>query len=219
MPSFTRARKPEEKESRRAHVLKTARTLLQNGTPLQELGLNELARHAEMTKSNLYRYFESREHVLLELLRDEWSTWFAALSGTWRRAPNKHSALSHLARHFARSLARQPLLCELTSALPSVLERNLSETAILSFKRESLTFFEQAATFISTQVPELSKGAAFQLMHDGAALVTGIWPHAHPAPAVARVIASQPELCSFARNFEADLSRLLHASAVNLSKH
>jgi AcrR family transcriptional regulator len=209
---FTRARKPEEKESRRAHVLATARAMLTSGTPLQELGLNELARRAKMTKSNLYRYFESREHVLLELLRDEWFAWYAQMTATWQAPEKKASALRHLTDHVCHTLAAHPLLCELTSALPSVLERNLSEEAILAFKLESLSFFARAEAFIREHLPNLPAGTGLQLMNDGVSLITGLWPHAHPAPAVARAIAKEPRLCVFKHDFRAELSRLLHAS-------
>ncbi len=57
---------------------------------------------------------------------------------------------------------------------------------------------------------------AVQLLNDGAVVVTGLWPYAHPAPAVDRAIASAPELCGFRRDFARDLARLFHAIAVNL---
>jgi AcrR family transcriptional regulator len=216
MDAFLRARRPDQKESRRAHLLATARAMLEAGTPLQELGLNELARRAEMTKSNVYRYFESREHVLLGLLREEWTAWFETLTTSWRAPAGKTPPLRHLARHLARTLAARPLLCELASALPGVLERNLSEGAIGEFKQLWLGFLTAVAAFVSARVPELTPPLAARLMYDGAALVTGLWPHANPAPAVARAIAATPELGVFQRDFAADLARFLYAIAADL---
>jgi len=65
---FQRARQPEQREERRAHLLTTARAMLEGGVDLRALTLNALAREAGMAKSNVYRYFETREALLLELL-------------------------------------------------------------------------------------------------------------------------------------------------------
>src|SRR5260370_14672915 len=68
--SFQRARKPEEKEMRRQAILKAARKLLgEVGT--SEPSLSELARRSGVSKANVYRYFESREDVLLQLWIEE----------------------------------------------------------------------------------------------------------------------------------------------------
>src|SRR5712692_5405304 len=68
--TFRRARRPEEKEVRRQQILAAARKLLA-GRGVGELSLNELARRAGVSKPNVYRYFESREDVLLQVWVDE----------------------------------------------------------------------------------------------------------------------------------------------------
>ena len=213
--TFVRARQPEQKEERRAHLLATARALLDSGTPLQDISLNELARQAAMTKSNVYRYFESREAVLLELLRDEWFAWFATLTLTWTPAATSQP-LRHLIGHIAHTLAARPTLCLLTSVLPSVLEQNLSEDAIADFKRMTLGFFGETATFMSRVVPGMTHTMAMGLMQDGAIVLAGLYPHTHPADAVERALQAHPDLRVFTRDFEADLARFLYAIAIDL---
>ena len=66
---FQRARQPAQKEQRRTHLLTTARELLAGGVGLRALSLNELARHAEMAKANVYRYFPNKYALLHELGR------------------------------------------------------------------------------------------------------------------------------------------------------
>ncbi len=63
---FQRARRPEE--VRRQQILTAARTLLAE-RGVSELSLNELARRSGVSKPNVYRYFESREDVLLQWRR------------------------------------------------------------------------------------------------------------------------------------------------------
>jgi AcrR family transcriptional regulator len=211
---FLRARQPEQKEERRAQLLATARVMLEAGTDLRELTLNELARQAGMAKSNVYRYFETREALLLELLWSEWAAWFEALVADPPRRGRGPKALSALAACIARSLARRPLLCKLTAALPSVVEQNLSEERIAEFKAQSLLFFGELARFLHGRVPDLSEARYASLVHDTVTLLVGLYPFAAPAPAVARVLEREA-FAFFRRDFEADLARMILALATS----
>jgi AcrR family transcriptional regulator len=195
--------------------MNTARALLDEGTSLRELSLNELARRASMTKSNVYRYFESREAVLLALLVDEWTSWFEALRQGWPSAGAAANDLDWVMKRLARTTADRPRLGLLTSALPSVLEQNLSEEAIREFKLLSRAFFDEVAAFVATCSPELSRASALQLLQDGIAIIVGLYPLAHPAEAVVRAMRT-PELQSLTRDYSRDLERFLLALARDL---
>jgi AcrR family transcriptional regulator len=209
---FTRARSPEEKEQRRTHLLATARGLLEGGVALPDLSLNELARQAQMAKANVYLYFESREALLLALLWEEWGAWSDALVAELER--RRVPSLDALARRIARSLAGRKLLCELTAALPSVLEQNLSEESILDFKRGTLTLLERIAAVLARQCPELSAAAHAALLYDAAHAVVALYPATHPSPAAARAL-SAPDLGFFRRDFAHELERFVRALAAH----
>jgi AcrR family transcriptional regulator len=164
-----------------------------------------------MAKSNVYRYFESREALLLELLWDEWAGWFPAMAKSIRK-PKAGDALAPLVRHVARTIAARPLLCALTAALPSVLEQNLSEAAILDFKVRSLALLREGAAFFASCAPQISAEAWARLIHDAMAVIAGLHPFAHPAEPAARVL-DDPALRFYRRDFGADLERFLLALA------
>lgn len=213
---FLRARKPEEKEQRRAHLLTTARELLERGAGARTLSLNELARQAGMAKANVYRYFESREALLLELLWDEWLRWFGELSRELAGCPQL--GLEALIRRLTRSLSGEALLCELASELPSALEQNLSEEAVRTFKQSTLALFRDTASFLHERCPVLAATTYTELLHDIAQAVIGLYRAAHPAPAVARVL-EEPELAFFRRDFRSELERFALALAAQHEKH
>ena len=203
---FLRARRPEQKEERRAQLLDTAAEFLVQGGSLHELGLSELARRAGMAKSNVYRYFESREALLLELLQLAFGTCFERLSAEAESvAP---LSIEPFVQLFARSLSAEPLLGPLTTALPSVLEHNLSKDTIRTFKLSSLQFLRQAAQGLHQICPTLSTQQHQELLSHMLILVAGLWPHAHPAPVVAELV-QEPELHAFAHDFPRDLERAL----------
>src|SRR5436305_8694633 len=77
--TFQRARSAEQREERRRTILDTALKMLDE-MPVAELTLNGLSRRVGLAKSNVLRYFESREAVLLELLDSAWREWLARLA-------------------------------------------------------------------------------------------------------------------------------------------
>ena len=62
--TFQRARSDEQRAIRRQTILDTAAAMLED-MPVSELSLNELSRRVGLAKSNVLRYFDSREAVLL----------------------------------------------------------------------------------------------------------------------------------------------------------
>src|SRR5688572_27042209 len=95
--TFQRARKPEEIEARRVTLLAAAAALFDEEGP-QGAGLNAIAARAGFTKSNVYRYFESREDVLLSLFHMELTAFVDALEARITECkPNDLDALAKAA--------------------------------------------------------------------------------------------------------------------------
>ena len=65
--TFQRARSDEQRALRSQAILDTAAAMLEE-MPVADISLNELSRRVGLAKSNVLRYFDSREAVLLELL-------------------------------------------------------------------------------------------------------------------------------------------------------
>ena len=126
--TFRRARNEEQREVRRQAILSTAEAMLAE-MPVAALSLNELSRRVGLAKSNVLRYFESREAVLLELLDAAWREWLEALEvelGGDPPAAPVGDRVERVAAAIAGTLAARPMLCELASASAGVLERNIS---------------------------------------------------------------------------------------------
>jgi AcrR family transcriptional regulator len=209
---FQRARQPEQKEERRAHLLATARAMLEGGVDLGALSLSELARQAGMAKSNVYRYFETREALLLALLWEEWLAWYERMVATYKPAARRDAAFVALVRHLAQTLAARPLLCALITATPSVLERNLGEEATRDFKTRSVEALRQMGRSLAALVPDLSAEEYAALLYDSIAVIGGLYPTAYPAAYAARVVA-EPPFALLRRDLARDVERFLLALA------
>jgi len=207
---YLRARSPEQKEERRRHLLDTAKSLLLEITDAHPLGINELARKAEMTKSNVYRYFESSEAVLMDLLVDEFAAWHAELSAALARGGKSGARIEHIARVFASTISARPLLCRLTSILPSILERKASFERVVDFKSKLLAVKQRAAQDFHARVPQLPVRDFEQVLRHAVPLIIGLWPLSNPAEIAAQVV-ELPGLESLRYDFEQDLEHALLA--------
>ncbi|WOB28166.1 MULTISPECIES: TetR/AcrR family transcriptional regulator [Xanthomonas] len=208
--SYARARSPQQKEERRRHLLATARAMLTDSPAALDLGINELARHAQMTKSNVYRYFESSEAVLMDVLVEEFAAWQHELGAALARTGKNGSTIEHIARAFASTLCARPLLCRLISIMPSILERNVSSERMVEFKGKLLTIRQQAAAAFHSLCPALTTPAFEQVIKHALPLIIGLWPLSNPVGVAAQVIALH-EFKNLRYSFEDDLEHALLA--------
>jgi AcrR family transcriptional regulator len=215
---FQRARRPEQKEERREQLLETARALLAEVSDPQALSLSELARRAGMAKSNVYRYFESREAILIELLTLEWMGWSEDVRAQLlQRAPADVISLEYLSQLLADAVVRRPLLGPLCSILPTIIEHNVEPETVRRFKLGALLFLRESAVFFNQQAPHLSVQAYEEFAHYTVTLLIGLWPLSHPSPAVQAVLAA-PELLPFRHDFAHDFARALWLFALGLQR-
>ncbi len=194
--TFQRARNEEQREARRRVILDTAAGMLDE-MPLAELSLNELSRRVGLAKSNVLRYFESREAVLLELLDDFLGRWLVDLAAELaggidaQAAPETRSA--RLAEILSSSLADRPVLCDLFGAQGGVLEHNVSIEAIKRHKRSSLGRLATMTGLVRQYLPEIGDGAQlFCLM--GLLSAGAMSAYVPPPPSLLAAYAEEPAL-------------------------
>ena len=165
--------------------------------PLAELSLNELSRRVGLAKSNVLRYFESREAVLLELLDDFLGRWLVDLAAELAGGIDAQAApelrATQLAEILSSSLADRPVLCDLFGAQGGVLEHNVSVEAIKRHKRSSLGRLATMTGLVRQHVPELGDGAQMfclmSLLSAGA-----LSAYAPPPPSLRAAYADEPAL-------------------------
>jgi AcrR family transcriptional regulator len=201
---YLRARSPEQKEERRRHLLDTAKSLLLEIPDVHALGINELARKAEMTKSNVYRYFESSEAVLLDVLVEEYMAWRGELVKALSRGGKRSGTIEHIARAFSATWAARPLLCRLTSIFPSILEHNVSAERIVQFKHGLLAVRQETAVDFHGCVPSIPAATFERFIHLAVPMLIGLWPLANPGE-VAATVMRRADLAALRYQYQEDL--------------
>jgi AcrR family transcriptional regulator len=199
--TFIRARTPEAKAERRAAILEAAVALLAH-SGIEHTTLNAIATTAGITKSNIYRYFESREEILMRLLTQDLREASHALSQVLT-APRP---LPEVAATLANGLAANPRLCLLISITASTLEHNISTETLREIKRDMITSLETTAAALHKALPEIpleQAGNAVQILFT---LTIGLWPDSTPGPAL-MALYKEPEFAAYKQNFGESLRR------------
>jgi AcrR family transcriptional regulator len=183
---FQRARRPEQMAARRSAIMAVARSMLAEKN-VADISLRELSDRVGLAKSNVLRYFDSREAIFLELLDEEFRSWLdevTRLLGRPRaRKPNYANEI-RVATTIADSLAARPLLCELIGSMAGVLERNISTNFARDFKARAMANIDALAQLVARHLPWLPRELT-ELFAEGALTLTaGMYPFSVPTEPV-----------------------------------
>ena len=206
-PDFKRAHRPEQKEERRRQILRAASELLAS-EGFDGVSLNAIARSVGVAKSNLYRYFDSREDIFLHLLQADFGGWVTEVERRLAEFAGSDDA-DGVSTALASACAERPRTCALISVLAAVLEQNASEDSLRSFKYATLGLGLRLGNALHAALPSLSVAQCAVLMQPVYALVAGLWPAKQYTEAMERVM-QEPALAPFATSFEEELRRSLH---------
>ena len=202
MTGLRRARSPEDKEQRRQDILDHAWALFQ-ARPWAEITMSDVAEASGLSKAALYRYFETKETLFLEVEAVRLGSWLHELGAELDRLPRPASpeAVSAL---IADSLVARPGLPRLLALLHVSLEQNVPFDAALAFKRALHDWLERLGSQLEASLgslpPGTGLGAALQLH----ALCIGLWQMADAGPVVKRLL-ERPELKPLRIDFRAAL--------------
>jgi len=218
MAVFQRARSDEQREARRQAILGAAAAMLAE-MPVAEVTLNELSRRVGLAKSNVLRYFESREAVLLELLNSADQDWLTQLDHDLMAADLAASIAARcaqLAATVAASLASRPMLCDLISAQAAVLERNVSLEVAARYKRASMADITALGGLMLRCIPELGAQDAVKLAGVTIMTTAALWPYTQPSAALLAAYEADPELADMRLEFTATIREVIEVMSAGL---
>lgn len=213
---FQRARSEEQRQQRRDAILSVASQMLAQ-MPVAEISLNELSRRVGLAKSNVLRYFDSREAILLDLFDQQLNQWATELDGSLVATEGTlRERIKALGTMMADSIAKRPIMCDLASAQAAVLERNITVEVALSHKQLVNSEVMTVVTAMRRVVPEFSEGQAYQVVAHTLLMTAGAWPQAQPSSAVQGAYDTDPEVARVQMDFRTLLYDTITLTATGL---
>jgi AcrR family transcriptional regulator len=204
--TFQRARSPAQKQQRREAILEAARTLAV-GNGVRNLTLAAVAHEAGLSKTNILRYFETRDELCLQVTVEEWRDWAQAANA---RLGGARSGPAEVADALALTIAEQPLFCDLLSQGAINLDNKVSARAVRTLELTVGPANEALAGTIAQSLPELGQVLAADLIIVTAMMAGAIWLRASPSPALTSVYENDPEMPVAFLDFAATLRCLIH---------
>lgn len=189
--SFQRARSPEQMEARRTAIMAVARALLAEKN-VGDISLREMSDRVGLAKSNVLRYFDSREAIFLEVLDEEFTAWLSDVDGRLGRPRARKTGYANeirVATVIADSLVGRPLLCELVGSMASVLERNISRDFARDFKARAMAKIGSLAQLVARHLPWLPPEFTAFFAEAALTLTAGMYPFSVPTEPVRIAIA------------------------------
>jgi AcrR family transcriptional regulator len=209
--SFQRARRPEQKSRRREDILATAAELARL-SGVARVSLGDIATAVGLAKSNVLRYFGTREEIYLELTMREGDDWAAAVGAALHQA----SGVPAVAAALADAYADRPLYCDLTTHAETMLEHNVSVAALRVYKLWAIDTYFTVGRQIIAACPQLTDTDGASLVMAASAFVAKLFPLSRPPEALRELYDREPEIARVFPPLRPTLQRMIAATAAGL---
>lgn len=169
--NWKRARSTKQKEERISEILDASAALFHTKS-YDEVSMIMIANKSGFTRSNLYRYFKTKEEIFLELYINDVVLWKESLIVNLVGNESKEEFVDI----WIKVLTEQDRLLELMPLLALSLEKNSSEEVYKRIKRKLYLEVVEIRDAVGKIFPKLDASSLFQFLIMQQALVAGLWP-------------------------------------------
>jgi len=206
LPPFQRARQPKQIEQRQEAILEAALVLFQK-KGLENVTLADIAEKGGTVKSNIYRYFDSREHIYLRVLQRQASEWEKGVMPALEALKRKGTA-QKVAEVLTRSFIQSVGYSTLITVINPVLEKALSPELVMDFRTAFFERRKRLAQALAAALPDTHAEKTFPLTLHIFTHVAGLWPLCHPSSESEKLL-EDPEHLHLNLDFEIEMTRFL----------
>lgn len=175
--SFQRARTEDQIEERKQRLLAEAERLYEAGG-LSTVTFTNISKGTTITRQAIYKYYQTREELLLDLLQHYYQKFTARLE----RILAEQAALDKaaFARALTEALLGHPMFLRLFAILYSSLEENVSLEHLIAFKRTVFASFELFYQGLESMDPTISKAEKDLFVYQLLSFISSLYPVTHP---------------------------------------
>lgn len=201
--NWKRARTDERKNERKEAIYEAAYTLFKT-KGYDKVSFNGIASEAGFTKSNMYRYFSSKEEIFLNVFASLFEQWFDNYCARLQKCKENES-VDNFTKAWVSSFSEHPKLMDLMPILFSSLEKNSSYEQLQAFKRLSKNLLYRITLEIGRIYPSVQGEKAFRFLNLGYAATVNSWT-ANTQSEALKKLYQEEEFRDLKPNFEYDLS-------------
>ncbi len=200
--NWQRARTAGKKNERKEAIYNAAFTLFKkNG--YDKVSFNGIASEAGFTKSNMYRYFSSKEEIFLNVFANLFEGWVDYCIGLLNKL-RQDVDVSTFAKAWTKSLISHQKFLDLIPFLFISLEKNSSFEELLIFKRLSMKLLYNLSIEIIKIYPDVTGEKAFQFLTLSFASISNYWAATKQSDALIKIYERE-EFQVLKPNFEKNI--------------
>ena len=169
---WVRARSDEQIEQRINEIVNATARLYEEHR-FEDITFAMIAKEADFTRSNLYRYFQTKEDIFLELIKHDITVWREDILENF---VDGNPSLHEVAVISVDLILKHKRMVKLFTILFTLLEPNSSLDALTAFKRKINEEIGMVAQFLSTVLQFPSVEAAAEFLSTQSYLAIGAYP-------------------------------------------
>ena len=207
--TWQRARTPENINERRETILEAAKEMFRKNE-YDKISFNGIAVEAGFTKSNVYRYFSSREEIFLSIYSELITKWSEALLKYYKKLEVDVDYQVFAKGIVDLSLKHKPFL-DLSSLLFISLERNSSEEQLREFKKLTVNLFTEHTKELQRLYPELTFEDVFSFLRMMHVTISTLWASGNPNESLKKIYKEE-EFKAIAPDFKKECEQAIFFS-------
>ena len=212
---WERARSEQQKEQRISGII-SATARLYEAHSFEEITFVLIAKEAKFTRSNLYKYFNSKEEIFLEFIKHDIVLWRKDVVANL--TPAKIRSVKEFASVWVSLQVRHERLIKLLAILHNALEKNVSIEKLTEFKRGAKEELFALAEVLCSIFPKLSIEKAANFLELQIAAAIGLFQMTDLSE-IQQQILDDPEFAvlklDFAASFQEAVEYLLNGKLSN----
>lgn len=173
---WERARTKEQKGHRISKIIDATARLYQQHS-FEEITFVSIAREANFTRSNLYKYFNTKEEIFFEFLKHDMILWRQDLENSFQKS--KTYPVKEFASIWLKTQRKHERMLKIVSLLHTALEKNSSKESLIAFKRAAKKEFERLTHLLCNLFPPLTLNNAFKFLNMQLAVCIGLYEMTH----------------------------------------
>jgi AcrR family transcriptional regulator len=206
LPAFQRARQPRQIEQRREAILHAALVLFQR-KGLENVTLADIADKVGTVKSNIYRYFDNREHIYLRVLQRQAMEWEKRVVPGLEALKEK-GTIAKVAEVITEAFIQAEEYSTLITVINPVLEKTLAPNLVVDFRSAFFERRKRVAQALAAAFPGTATKTVFPLTLHIFTHVAGLWPLCHPSPGSEKLLRESGH-AHLNLDFKAEMTRYL----------
>jgi len=158
--NWKRARNEDQKAQRVTEIVSATERLYEK-FGYQSITFVDIAKEAGFTRSNLYKYFCSKEEIFLEFFKYDFKDWKSSLLKNYK---DQEYQIDEFVEVWIDTFMMNKRLLELTSILYLHLEKEASYDSLLAFKSIFVEDFMEVVSHLSGKVNGLTEQKTMEFL-------------------------------------------------------